>query len=218
MTERSLILVGPGQHFGSHLARRFYREEFAIGLVGRTVSSLDSLAQTLQQEGISSSQVVADVTCPQELDAAFETLSQSLPPVSCLIYNVKSSVSTSETMQNPNLLTRSFTTNVAGALHTIQAATQKLSSPSGLSIIVTGGGYKDNPHPEKLALSVSKAALHTLVLGLAPSLRAKHITLQTIVIDGFVRENGPLLPADVADYFWFAYNHQDLISFRYPQN
>ena len=187
MAERSLILVGPGQHFGSHLARRFYREGFAIGLVGRTASSLNSLAQTLQQEGISSNQAIADVTHPQELEAALATLRQTLPPVHCLIYNVKSSVSTSEIMQNPDLLTRSFATNVLGAFYTIQAATKILSSPSRLSILVTGGGYKDNPNPEKLALSVSKAALHTLVLGLAPSLRAKNITLQTIVIDGFVR-------------------------------
>ena len=218
MRERSLLLVGPGHHFGYDLARRFYRERFDIGLIGRAQSTLDLFAQSLQKEGISPRCAVADVTRPQEIRAALETMTQSLPPVSCLIYNVKSSVPTSEIIRDPTLLTTTFENNVTGAFNTLQAAAKQLSFKNPLSIIVTGGGYKDNPDPDRLALSVSKAALHNLVLALAPSLQKKNITLQTIVIDGFVRETGPLLPTDVADYFWFAYNHPDTIFFRFPQH
>ena len=75
----------------------------------------------------------------------------------------------------------------------------------GSTIILTGGGYKDRPDPNKLALSVSKAALHALFLSMSLPLSYKHINLKTVILDGAVREEGPLRAVDAAALFWSAF-------------
>ncbi len=61
-------------------------------------------------------------------------------------------------------------------------------------------------------MSVSKAVAHSIYLATKQTLESKNIHVKTVVIDGVVRENGPLYPQDVANTFLNAHNtkNQDL--------
>lgn len=196
---KNLILFGPGKHFGLQVARRFAAEGFHIILVARNRTSLDELAMKLGQEGFPCTVVVADVCKSTEL----QEILAPLPSLEVVIFNVKSSVPGDGLNLTPELLTETLAANVSGALSAIQAC-MPLLQPSA-SILLTGGGYKDTPDPEKLALSVSKGALHTLFLSMIEPLKWRGIILKTVVIDGAVREDRPILPSAVAEAFWKTY-------------
>ena len=217
---RSLILVGPGKHFGYHLACRFGVEGFHIGVVGRTESKLALLCARLRERSIMSDYGVADVSRASQIQRALCLLSKKLPEVACVIYNVKESVPTRELERDPERLTHALAVNVTGAYNTILGSVQHLERRDAeMNIIVTGGGYKDRPNPERLALSVAKAAIHALTLGLGASLQKQYgAILKTVVIDGVVRESGPLRSCDVADYFWSVYRAKGRKArcFRFP--
>jgi NAD(P)-dependent dehydrogenase (short-subunit alcohol dehydrogenase family) len=217
-SSKSLLLIGPGAHFGAHLARRFSANGFGVGLISQRAEGVRSLASELAKDGIECATATADVRDPAALRAAMHEAAGQLPPLACIIYNVKFSTSAPGLETPPEDLTRALSINVSGALATIQCALPILKQDCGVnpSIILTGGGFKDRPHPDKLVLSVSKAALHSIFLALALPLHREGISLKTVVIDGVVRKTGPLLPSDVADFFWDAHANPHQRRFVYP--
>ena len=203
VANKSLILVGPGEHFGLELARLFGSENFHIVLIARNPSSLIGASNELEQENISCSCLAVDITDKDKFSNQLAEIAKSIPPIEALIFNVVASSRGNGLNLPPDELTRALTTNVSGALAVVQAALPFLVK--GSSIVFTGGGYKDAPDSEKLALSVSKGALHTLFLSLVQPLQTQGIKIGTVVIDGAVREDGPIYPRDVAKAFWDVY-------------
>ena len=213
--QRSLLLVGPGAHFGTQLAQRFVAEGFAIALLARSRRHLDPLSEDIRRVGGVATSAIADVVNATQVRQAIDTTLTGLPPLSCVIFNVKASAPGRALELDPSVLTACLAANVSGAVAVIQAAQPWLRDRRRV-VILTGGGYKDKPNSDKLALSVSKAALHSLFRSSAEPLLAAGISLKTIVIDGAVRETGPLFPEDVAACFWAMYTHPTRRVFRYP--
>lgn len=204
--QKSLLLVGPGKHFGRDIIRKFSSEGWKIGVISQNQDKLDELESFLSTEGISIVPHSADVKSLSDMKNAIQKISEDISTFSCVIFNVKMSIAGSCLTINPEEFTDALTSNVTGAINTIQSVKPFLGSNA--SIIFTGGGYKDQPDPEKLALSVSKAALHNVYLAAKQTLRNEGISVKTVVIDGVVRENGPLYPQDVANLFWNAHHDE----------
>ncbi len=200
---KSIILIGPGKHFGFELAKRFGLEGFHIVLVSRTADTLIKLSNKLNNENVACSYLALDANDKDLLSRELSELTKSIPPIAGLIFNLRAGTRGNGLEISPEDLTHALTTNVSGALVAVQAALPVLEK--GASIIFTGGGYKDCPDSDKLALSVSKGALHTLFLSLIGPLKSRGIKIGTVVIDGAVRESGPIYPKDVAEAFWTVY-------------
>jgi short-subunit dehydrogenase len=212
MHVKSVVIVGPGKHFGKSIAKRFGAEGYHIVLVARTEDTLMRYANELRDEGFSCSFVVADVINAADFARILQNHLAETPPVEVLIYNIKVSIAADGLHLSPVDLMTALQANVVGALAVVQSIVPLLSH--GGSIIFTGGGYKDTPDPQKVALSVSKGALHTLFLALREVLASKSIKLSTVVIDGVVREVGPLYPDSVAHAFWEASEASEGREFR----
>lgn len=204
-TNKSLLLIGPGEHFGLHLIRKFATEGYAIGVISQNKHKLDQLADCLRLENIHIVTAAADVRDFQATKKAVDTLVPALPTLACVIFNVKKSPRGSWVNLDTFDFCDALATNVGGALNCVKATAPYLKNTVGASVIITGGGYKDNPDPNKLALSVSKGAVHTLYQAVAAGLREEGITIKTIVIDGVVREEGPIRSREVANLFWDAH-------------
>jgi NAD(P)-dependent dehydrogenase (short-subunit alcohol dehydrogenase family) len=201
---RSVLLVGPGRHFGYEVARRFAVEGFRIGLIARTRTNVDPISRALELEGHPCASAIADVRDTAQIGAAVSDVASSLGSLDCVIFNVRDGAPERGLELAPADLTNALATSVSGALAVIQSACPLLERRSQSTVILTGGGYKDRPEPTKLALSVSKAALHALFLALSTPLQSRNILIKTVIVDGVVRPSGPLLPRDVADVFWNA--------------
>jgi NAD(P)-dependent dehydrogenase (short-subunit alcohol dehydrogenase family) len=210
------LIFGPGEHFGLDLARRFAEEGFAIGLIGRNQRALDAHVDALKSMRAQVATALADVTNVPELTHAVDSLAGLLPPIDCAVFNVKSSPHGNATEIDATQFLASLAANVGGALIALQATLRCFAGPRRV-FIMTGGGFKDLPNVNKVALSVSKAAMHSLVMSGAIALRdSANVELRTVVINGAVRSSGPLLPDAVAECFWSAYTHPFRRIFRYP--
>jgi NAD(P)-dependent dehydrogenase (short-subunit alcohol dehydrogenase family) len=214
---KSVLLVGPGEHFGLHLARRFAAEGFAVGLLARNRERLNSMMRTLAADGIAVAVATADVGEPARLTQIVRRLASQLPPLACVIFNVKASRRGNALEVSPEEIATALAINVAGAVALIQAVMPLLAPAQHPSIILTGGGYKDRPDENKFILSISKAALHAVFLSLSLTLEPRSVRLRTIVIDGLVRENGPIRSADVAETFWIAHTSSGSRAIRIPE-
>jgi NADP-dependent 3-hydroxy acid dehydrogenase YdfG len=224
---KGLILIGPGKHFGLHIAEKFGREGFDIGLIARSEDRLSEMVSTLQKSGISAYYACADVRNFQQLNEAFKDLEKKIKKPQCLIYNVKHSIRGSGLKLNSVELTETFDANVSGAISTIQISLPMLKKTIDLkqnssikpTIILTGGGYKDRPDENKLSLSIGKAGIHTVFTTLKRLLWAQEVTLKTLMIDGVVRENGSSLRSeDIAEQFWRIFTSpSNKLYFQYPE-
>ena len=69
------------------------------------------------------------------------------------------------------------------------------------SILLTGGGFALEPNPEYLSLSIGKAAIRALALGLFDSLKEKGIHVATVTVAALVSPASKDAEA-VAEHFW----------------
>lgn len=213
MESPGLLLIGPGRHFGVDILRRFAKEGFKLGVISRTAGTVDAVRLALGQDGIGVLAGVADIA-NDEFTTSVRSVASGLRNLRCVIYNPKASVRGSGLELAGSDLAKTMAVNVTGAMIAIQAAAPLLTP--GSSVILTGGGFKDAPDSERLALSVGKGALHTLALGMVEPLAKYKIDVKTVVIDGYVRSGGPIEPEDLADYYWEVFTSCDRVDFVFP--
>lgn len=208
MPKPILLLVGPGKHFGKEIALRFAQEGFCIALVSKTGTSAQSIAEEIHANGGEAIAEICDVTDTKQCNEVIGRLvSANKGKIESVIFNAKESPKGNGMSLAPDALTQVLAANVSGALAILQSAMPHMSPNA--SFIITGGGYKDIPDPEKCALAVSKGALHTLALALVAPCGERNIRVKTVVIDGVVQQEGELTPGRVAQAYWEAHNSKN---------
>lgn len=205
MNQRSLLIAGPGMHFAEALALRFADDGFEIGLMGRNAEKMQGLSRKLAGTGIKNHAFQADFTNDVSVAGAIEQCATSMPRWECIVYNVKQSHHGDFFNADLNGIAAGLDANVLGAIRLSRYAIANWRRTERAGIILAGGGYKDRPDIDKLSLSISKGALHTLALAMQTNLQEKSVAVGEVVIDGAVREEGPLLPAEVAEAIWQAH-------------
>lgn len=210
---RGVIIVGPGKHFGTELIARFAQEGFHVGVIARTKANLpDEPSSHLSIE-------LCDIGNPDAFHAAVQRLSADLGPVFCLIYNAKVSVRGAGLSTPASALAESMAINVTGALVGIQAVIPAMLHNEGACIILTGGNFKDQPDPERFALSVGKAGLHGVSRALVRPLQRQGIALKTVIIKGAIRRSDPTPTSSsaLADFFWAVFKTPKSGGYVFPQ-
>lgn len=216
-----MVLVGPGRHFGRALIERFLAEGFSVGVLSGRQQTLDHLRVQLPA-GAPVHFAQTDVTEPKRFQNTLREIVEGLGQLECLIYNAKVSVKAGGLATDLTELATSLSVNVTGALAAIQCATSLMKRSHKPSIILTGGGYKDRPHPEKFALHVGKSGLHAVAKGLVDPLRLRGVQLQTVIIQGAIRQSGTSVATasgsskELADFFWKIFREQDRHVYRFP--
>lgn len=212
---RSMLLIGPGKHFGAELIERFLVEGFDVGVISSTAGGSSGVQDRFHHDARVHFSV-GDASDEGALGAAVARLASIIGPFECAIYNPKISVSSSGLNTSAGDLRRSLEVNVTGALISIKALVPYMAVGCFPSIILTGGGYKDIPEVEKFALSVGKAALHGVARAMKEPLGRVGILLKTIIIDGAVRRsNKSLSPNELADFYWSVFSRSGGSVFRF---
>lgn len=201
---KSLLLIGPGRYFGKEILQRFAVEGVKVGFISQQEAVASSLRESLRAEEVEVDYELADITNAEELTTAIHNLCSRLDNLSYFVYNPKFSPKGSGLEVSTDDFHKSLQVNVLGATVAIQAALPHMRKAQDPQIILTGGGYKDKPDPNKFALSVGKASLHTVGEALKEPLAEESISLKTVVIDGYVREEqeGAIDPTSLASFFW----------------
>jgi NAD(P)-dependent dehydrogenase (short-subunit alcohol dehydrogenase family) len=200
--DRSVLLAGPGEGFSREIANRFAAEGYDVGLMGRNTRKLSALASDLAAAGVRSFVAEADFTRESTIDDAVDACRAALPKWDCLIYNVKDSPRGDALSFDRDQMVASFGANVVGALSLARSAVQIWPHYPGATVLLSGGNYKDEPDPDKLALGVSKGALHSAALAMAPPLAKAGVVVKELIIAGAVEAGGPAMAAALAETYW----------------
>lgn len=197
------VIVGMGEGLGMAIARRFAQAGFVVAMIARNEAKLQGFQSTLQAEGIESHYFVADAGDRAGLETAFATIQKQLGDSSVLVYNAAAPRMQSVLQESFETLVDNFKTNVAGALVAVQAVLPAMQAQNQGTILLTGGGFALNPHPDFASLAIGKAGIRSLAQSLALALKETKIRVGTITICDIVKPNDPKYSPDlIAEQFW----------------
>src|SRR5271168_2538524 len=199
-----LLLIGAGPGVGAGVVRRFGREGFRSTLISRS-GTVDQLAPELRSEGLQIEAVAADI---EDLEGYRETLkgifgASGAPGV--VVYNAALPDPGQILDTTVERLRTAHDVDVLGAVVAAQVAAPVLRAAGGGTLLVTSGGFADNPVPALASLSMGKAAVRSAQTLIAAGVREDGIHAATVTIAGVVKPGTDFDPDKIAELFWTAH-------------
>lgn len=194
-----MCVVGAGPGLGLASARAFAAAGYDVALVGRRQSVLADLAATVEADrhGVDVRCTAVDVVDAAALGAVVERLVARTGRLDVLHHNVSVFRPGGAERTTAADLLADVAVGAGSLLTAVRAALPALTRSSG-SVLVTGGGAADRPMPGALTLGVQKAAVRTLLLGLAPELAEAGVHAATLTVRGSLAPGTPFDPSAIA--------------------
>jgi NADP-dependent 3-hydroxy acid dehydrogenase YdfG len=204
------VVVGAGRGTGAAFARRLIASGHRVGLVARSADTLAELAAQLAggghdlragDERVADVRVadvrVADVRDTDALTEAVGALASSAGRLDVLHYNPSAWRDGGVAAVTAQDLLDDLAVGVAGLLTAVRAGLPYLLDGGG-TVTATGGGAADRPMRGALTLGPQKAALRSLVQGLAAELGPQGVHVATVTVRGTIAPGTPFAPDAVA--------------------
>jgi NAD(P)-dependent dehydrogenase (short-subunit alcohol dehydrogenase family) len=201
---KTFLSIGSGPGIGFATALRFAREGFQITLSNRNPDKARQLAERLEAKGYSAEGRAVDAADPQSVTALIADVQRRRGPINVLHYNSASMRRATLADQPRDSFGEDLAVNIGGALVAAQAAAEQMSARRSGTILLTGGGYALKPNPQFISLSIGKAAIRALALGMFASLKEQGIHIATVTIEVAVNPDSPGSEA-VGELFWQLY-------------
>jgi NAD(P)-dependent dehydrogenase (short-subunit alcohol dehydrogenase family) len=197
-----LLLIGAGPGVGAGVVRRFGREGFRSTLISRGDTEV---ASELRSDGLEIEAIAADI---EDLNGYRKTLEQifsagGAPGV--VVYNAALPDPGQILDTTVERLRTAHDVDVIGAVIAAQVAVPVLRKAGGGTLLVTSGGFADNPVPALASLSMGKAALRSAQTLIAAGVREDGIHAATVTIAGAVKPGTAFDPDNIAELFWTAH-------------
>lgn len=198
---RTFLSIGAGPGMGFETAERFAREGFDIVLGARNEGTLKELSDRLRAKGHKANVRAVDAGEARNVTRLIADVERDFGRIDVLHYNAASMRNATIADQPADTFNSDLAVNIGGAQAAIQAALPGMIDRGSGSVLLTGGGFALQPHPDYLSLSVGKAGIRALAQGLFESLKQKGIHVATVTVAGFVEPNSKDATA-VAEEFW----------------
>ena len=201
--------VGPG--LGASLARKFAKEEYAVGLLARSPDYIGSLADELNEGGANALAIATDITQPDQVADSFAEVRKQLGAVDVLLNHAGNAAWKTFTDLTPEEFEQSWRVCALGSfLCSRQALPDMLARGNG-TILFTGATSAIRGRGGASAFSSAKFAVRGLAWSLAREVGPKGIHVAHVIIDGVIDTPGlqsdlsdePLLDPDaIAQTYW----------------
>lgn len=196
------LIVGAGPGIGRACALTFARAGYDIALASRRPERLSSIAaEVAQKTGRIARGYSADAGDEATLNklVADVRLAQGDPAV--LIFNAASAQMGRPTTIPPQRLAEEFRANVLAALVLSEQVAPAMKAAGRGTILLTGGGFAQEPAADYASLSMCKAALRNLTYTLAQELGGAGIHVATVTVHGFVQTGTHFDPERIALHY-----------------
>ena len=208
---KTLFVVGAGPGIGLAVARRFAREGFRVGLVARNATRLETLADTLRDEGTKVETSAADASDPGELRTALEGLAAAMGSPDVVCFSPLPSIGLIKPVLDTTAddLATSLALNVGGAAATVGAVVPGMLDRGAGTLLFTTGSGALRPSSDRAASAVTTAAESMYVRLLHDALAPRGIHVSQAVIVGAVGPGERHEPATIAEVLWTQHVHRD---------
>jgi NAD(P)-dependent dehydrogenase (short-subunit alcohol dehydrogenase family) len=190
---------GPGMSYAT--AERFAHEGFQIVFSARDAAKTGELAERLGAKGHKAD--ARNVNCgdPKSVAALIAAVERDFGSVDVLHYNAASIRKADITEQPQETFIPDLAVNVGGALVATQAVLKRMIERRSGTVLLTGGGNAVAPTPDYLSLSIGKAGIRALTLGLFESLQEKGVHIATVTVSAVVLPDSRQSLA-IGEHFW----------------
>ncbi|GEO99909.1 SDR family NAD(P)-dependent oxidoreductase [Methylobacterium haplocladii] len=196
----TFLSIGSGPGMGLATAERFAREGFQVVLSARKGDKAQELADQLKSKGYKAEARTVDAGDPASVAALIADVEGTFGGIDVLHFNAASMRNQTLADQPRDSFNTDLAVNVGGAMAATQAAATKMLARGSGSVLLTGGGFALQPHPEYLSLSIGKAGIRALAQGIFDTFKEKGVHVATVTIAGFV--NSEKDATAVAEHFW----------------
>jgi NAD(P)-dependent dehydrogenase (short-subunit alcohol dehydrogenase family) len=199
-----LLLIGAGPGVGAAVVRRFGRGGYRSTLISRG-ATLDQLAHELRSGGLQIEAIGADIENLDGYRKLLERIFAAPGAPGVVVYNAALPDPGQILDTTVERLQTAHDVDVLGAVVAAQVAAPILRTAGGGTLLVTSGGFADNPVPALASLSIGKAALRSAQTLIAAGVREDGIHAATITIVGAVKPGTDFDPDKIAELFWTAH-------------
>lgn len=197
-----LLLIGAGPGLGMAVARRFANGGYRVSLVARSTDGLGTLVDGLADTGAQVDTIVADASDPEGLGARIAALYKEKGAPGLIVYNAVMGAPDTLLDSSVEHLQTAYAVDVISAIIVTQAAAPAMQAGGSGTIIVTGGGFADNPIPALATISLGKAALRSAATMLGADLEPDGIRVATLTIAGQIVAGTAFDPENIAERYW----------------
>ncbi|MCV4273904.1 SDR family NAD(P)-dependent oxidoreductase [Pseudomonas capsici] len=202
---KTFLSIGTGPGMGLATAERFAQAGYRVVLSARTRAKLDAMAAEFNSRGYVAQVKIVEADDPSSVNDLIAAVVQEHGAIDVLHYNAASLRQATVIDQPLDSFLPDLAVNIGGALAAIHACLPGMRQAQSGSILLTGGGFGVAPHPDYLSLSVGKAGIRTLSLGLFETLRADGIHIATVTVSAYVKP-GSHEAVEIAQQFYDLHN------------
>ncbi len=198
---KNFLSIGTGPGIGYETAARFAREGYRVILSARNLQKLEALATRLKETNAQVAIETVDASNATSVTALIQKVEHTYGQIDVLHYNAANLRQSSIEAQPADSFVSDLAVNIGGALAAVQALKPKMEGRGEGAILLTGGGLALYPHPDYLSLSIGKAGIRSLVLGLFETAKEKNLHIATVTVATFVNPDSQEAK-DIAEQFW----------------
>jgi NAD(P)-dependent dehydrogenase (short-subunit alcohol dehydrogenase family) len=198
---KTFLSIGAGPGIGMATAERFAREGYQVVLAARTVEKVQELAQQLAAKGYSVSAAGVDAADPANVAHLIADTETRFGPVDTIHYNAASLRQASIDTVEAAVFQDDLAVNIVGAYAAIRAGLAVMEPRAEGTLLLTGGSLSLAPKADFLSLSVGKAGIRTLALGLFEDLKKRGIHIATVTVFAHVEPNSDTATAIGNEFF-----------------
>jgi len=190
---RKALIVGAGAGLSAALARAFAKEGLAIALAARSTDDLRGLAAE------TNAQVFAcDAARRADVEKLFAELdAQGAPDV--VAYNASYRTRGPFIDLDPEEVERSLRVSALAGFYVAQAAVRRMLPAGKGTILFTGASASVKGYAQSAPFAMGKFALRGLAQSMARELAPQGIHVAHVVVDGGIRSERRVEPADKPD-------------------
>lgn len=202
---KTFLSIGTGPGIGFATAERFAKEGFRIILSARNAANTKELAQRLNAKGYAAEARTVDTSDPASVATLIADVEKTAGAIDVMHYNAASMRKATIGEQSAESFNGDLAVNIGGAQTATKAAAPKMFERGSGTILLTGGGFALQPSSDYLSLSIGKAGIRALALGLFESFKEKGVHVATVTVAAFV-DPGSKASEAVAEQFWQLHN------------
>ncbi|MGB0955531.1 MAG: SDR family NAD(P)-dependent oxidoreductase [Panacagrimonas sp.] len=181
------LIVGAGPGIGRACALAFANQGYDIALAARHPQKLKSIASEVKLGERAAEVYQADAGNEASLIQLVSEVRARQGDPAVLIFNAADAEMARPTQIPPSRLLEEFRANVVGALVLAEQVAPGMRAVGKGTILITGGGFAQEPSTDYASLSLCKAALRNLTYTLAQELGHDGIHVATVTVHGLVQ-------------------------------
>jgi NAD(P)-dependent dehydrogenase (short-subunit alcohol dehydrogenase family) len=202
---KTFVSIGTGPGMGFATAERFAKEGYAVVLAARNAEKVRDLAEELSGKGLKAEAATVDTSNAASVEALIADVKRRHGSVDVVHYKAASMRQEKIGDQPTDTFALDLATNIGGAQAAAKAAEKAMAGQGSGSLLLTGGGFALAPSADYISLSIGKAGIRALALGLFDDFKAKGIHVGTVTVAAWVSP-GSDHAAAVAEHFWKLHN------------